>query len=168
MKTVLCAFVLFLALTLPSFATTVERLTLDDMVHKAHAIVHGRVRSSSAHWSADHRLIVTTTTIDVQETLKGQTARTIQVTTIGGQVGDLTLVVPGMPSFDAGEDAVVFIENVGTAGAVVGLSQGKFSVRNGRVSNTTSGLSFPDGRQADLPTSMGLEDFKRQIRNRLK
>jgi hypothetical protein len=167
MKRVILLFIAILTITLSSFATTVERLTLDDMVRKAHTIVHGKVRSSSAHWSADHRVIVTTTTIDIEETIKGGVAKTIELTTLGGKVGNLTLVVPGMPAFQSGEDAFLFVENVGTFKTVVGLSQGKFSVRSGRVSNTTSGLSFADGRQGDVPLSMGLEDFKRQIRNRL-
>src|SRR5207302_6919520 len=140
------------------------RLTLDDMVKKAHAIVHGRVRSSSAHWSPDHRLILTTTIIDIHETIKGQAARTIELTTIGGKVGDLTLVAAGMPAFEAGEDAVLFVENVGAFKTVVGLSQGKFSVRNGEVSNSLSALSFPDGRQAGASMTMRLDDFNRQIR----
>ena len=138
------------------FATTVERLSLDDMVHKAHVIVHGRVLSSSTHWSSDHRLILTTTTIQVQETLKGQQARMIEVITIGGKVGDLTLVVPGMPSFEAGEDGVFFVENVGAFKTILGLGQGKFSVRNGEVSNAATAVKIR------------LEDFNQEIRNRLK
>ena len=50
---------------------------------------------------------------------------------------------------------------------VVGLSQGKFLVQNGEVSNITSGLTFPDGRSG-APLKMRLEDFKRQIENRLR
>src|SRR5438105_15320254 len=113
MKKTLRSWILILLVSTLSLATTVERLTLDDMVKKAHAIVHGRVRSSSAHWSPDHRLILTTTIIDIHETIKGQAARTIELTTIGGKVGDLTLVAAGMPAFEAGEDAILFVENVG-------------------------------------------------------
>jgi hypothetical protein len=61
-----------------------------------------------------------------------------------------------MPAFEAGEDAMVFVENVGSFKTVVGLSQGKFSVRNGEVSNATT------------PLKMRLADFKQQIRNRLQ
>jgi hypothetical protein len=168
MKKLLSMFCLILAIYSSSFATTVVRLTLDDMVKKAHEIVQGSVRSSQTRWSPDHRIILTITTIDIQETIKGQPSKTIELTTIGGTIGDLTLVVPGMPSFETGEDAVIFIENVGAVKTVVGLNQGKFSVRNGDVANRMSGLSFPDGREGGAPVRMRLEDFKRQIKDRLK
>src|SRR5262249_9752444 len=112
-------------------------------------------------------IILTTTTIDVEETIKGQPAGTVELTTIGGQIGDLRLVVPGMPAFEAGEEAIVFVENVGAYKTIVWLSQGKFAVRNGQVMNTVSGLSFPNARQGHDSLRMGLEDFKREIRNRL-
>jgi hypothetical protein len=139
-----------------AFATTVERLTLDDMVRRAHAIVHGKVLASTAHWSADHRLILTTSTVEVQETLKGHATRTLELTTIGGTIGDLTLVAAGMPTLHAGEEMVLFVEDVGPFKTIVGLSQGKFSVSNGEVSNPTAHLK------------MHLTDFKEEIRSRLK
>src|SRR5437764_11349186 len=132
-------FVLFAAVVLlvsiSSSATTVERLSLDDMVNKAHSIVHGKVRSVRSHWSEDGRLILTTYTLDVQETIKGQSARSIALTTIGGKIGDLTVFAAGMPSFVVGEESIVFLEKSGDKSAVVGLNQGKFSVVNGEVSN---------------------------------
>src|SRR5579871_6782096 len=140
----------------PLLATTVERLTLDDMVRKAQTIVHGKVRSSTAHWSADHRLILTTSIIEVQETFKGPAAKTLELTTIGGTVGDLTLVAVGMPTLQAGEETVLFVENVGNFKTIVGLSQGKFAVKNGEVMNSPAHLH------------MHLVDFTRQIRSLLK
>src|SRR5262249_1585929 len=157
-----------LVLSMFCFATTVERLTLDDMVGKASTIIHGRVLSARTQWSSDHRIILTTTTIEIEETIKGQPAKTIELTTIGGKIGDVTLVVPGMPAFESGEDAFLFVENVGPFRTILGLNQGKFSVRNGEVMNTTSGLSFQNGRENGVPIRMPMEDFKRQIRNHLK
>ena len=166
MKRIVFGFISLLLFSVCSFATTVQRLTLDDMVKKAHTIVQGRVRSSNAHWSADRRLILTTYTIDVQETIKGQAVRTIDLTIVGGKVGNQGLFVSGMPSFDTGEEAVVFVENSGSYSTIVGLSQGKFAVHNDEVSNSVANLSFPDGREG-TPLKMRLDDFKRQIRNRL-
>jgi hypothetical protein len=103
----------------------------------------------------------------VQEAIKGQPGRVVDVTTVGGRVGDVILNVAGMPAFQRGEDAVIFLETSAGMSTVVGLSQGKFSVQNGEVSNVTSGLTFPDGRSG-APLKMRLEDFKRQIENRLR
>ena len=46
-----------------SYATTVQRLGLDDLVKKAHTIVVGRVSNSRTYWSADRKLILTNYTI---------------------------------------------------------------------------------------------------------
>ncbi len=157
---------LLIALICPvvSHATTVERLTLDDLVRKAGKIVVGRVNGVRTYWSG--QIILTSYTIEVQETIKGTASRNIEVTTIGGTIGDITLHVAGMPSFQKDENAVVFLENTGMVSTVVGLGQGKFAVRNGEVTNTIGGLDFPDGRKAK-PLNMTLESFKNQIRRRL-
>ena len=167
MKRLILVTTFFAITTLTCFATTVERLNLDDLVKKAHVIVHGRVRDARSHWSSNGRLILTTYTVDVEEAIKGRPGRVVDVTTVGGRVGDVILNVAGMPSFQRGEDAVIFLENSAGMSTVVGLSQGKFSVQNGEVSNITSGLTFPDGRSG-APLKMRLEDFKRQIENRLR
>ena len=141
-----------------------ERLNLDEMVRKAHKIVVGRVRNSRTYWSGDGKLILTTTTMEVEEAVKGPVSRTLELTTIGGQIGDVILHVAGMPSFVNGESAVVFVEESGAFSTVVGLDQGKFTVTNGEVSNTVSDLAFPDGGPGK-PLRMPLATFKRQIKS---
>jgi hypothetical protein len=164
MKRALALVLTFLfAFSASSYATTVERLSLPDMVKKAHKIVVGRVTAERTHWSDNRKLILTTYTIEVGETMKGQTARTVEITTIGGKIGDRELHVSGMPVFDTGEDAVVFLENANAFSLVVGLGQGKFSITNGEVSNAVSDLTFPDGRPG-RQLKMPLESFKKQIR----
>ena len=166
MKKIFTGFALLFLISVCSFATTVQRLSLDDMVKKAQSIVHGRVRSANTHWSADGRLILTTYTLDVEETIKGRAEKTLEITIVGGTVGNLGLFVSGMPSFDTGEEAVVFVETSAGYSTVVGLSQGKFAIRNDEVSNNVANLSFPDGR-GGVPLRMRLDDFKRQIKDRL-
>jgi len=167
MKRLIAITALILLFSMSTRATTVERLTLDDMVKKAEAIVHGKVTSSRTHWSSNRKLILTTYMLDVSETIKGQAGRSVELTTIGGRIGDLILHVSGMPSFEPDEDAVVFLEKSGAFSTVVGLNQGKFTVRNGEVSNNPRDLSFRDGRGA-VPLKMRLDDFKRQIESRLR
>lgn len=160
-------FSLFLCLFAASLlhATTVERLALDDLVKKSNKIVIGKVTNARTYWGgANGKVILTTYTLEVEESIKGQAARTVELTTIGGKIGTTQLYVSGMVSFEQGENAVVFIENAGVYSTVVGLGQGKFTVTNGEVSNDVSGLSFPDG----LPgknVKMPLETFKRQIKS---
>jgi len=144
-------------------ATTVERLGLEDLVKKARTIVVGKVTGSRTYWSANGKLILTDYTVEVDETLKGQAARRMAVTAIGGKIGDLELHVSGMPAFQQGESAVVFIEQSGGYQTVVGLGQGRFTVTNGEVVNKVGGLTFPDGRPGS-PLRLPLQEFKAQIR----
>jgi hypothetical protein len=58
----------------------------------------------------------------------------------------------------------VFVEESGGFSTIVGLDQGKFTVTNGEVSNSVSGLAFPDGRPG-APLKMPLATFKRQIKS---
>jgi hypothetical protein len=169
MKRTLLIFVSCLGLLLPvvSKATTVERLTMDGLVKKADRIVVGRVNGARTYWTADRKLIVTTYSLTVQETLKGERTSNVDVTTIGGTIGDRTLHVAGMPTFAKGEDAVVFVEKAGAFSTVLGLGQGKFVVENGEVSNNVSDLRFPDGRPGQR-VRMQLKELKQQIQEILE
>ena len=144
-------------------ATTVQRLGLEDLARKAHHIVAGKVRNSKTFWSGNGKLILTSYTIEVDDSIKGQRPRTLELTTIGGKIGDLELHVAGMPSFSKGEDIVVFTETSGGYEVVLGLTQGKFTVQNGEVLNDVSDLSFPDGRPGKA-LKLPVQTFKNQIR----
>ena len=148
------------------WATSVRRMSFDDLVKTAHSIVVGDVVGSRTYRSADGKLILTSYSINVQETLKGGAAQTVTVTTIGGRIGDTILHVSGMPVFESGEKAILFLEDSKSYTTVVGLNQGKFSVSNGEVSNSMIGLSFPDGL-SNKPIKMPLDEFKRQIQLRI-
>ncbi len=165
MRTAGC-FVLIVLLNLPIHATTVKRLDLDGLVAIADTIVVGEVRRSETYWSVDGRLILTRHTIQVGETLKGFPSGTVEVTTVGGTIGDRTLYVAGMPAFADGERTIVFLEAEGSYRTVVGLGQGKFSVADDFVSNDVSQLQFVDGRRG-VATRMRLSEFKDEIRQRV-
>jgi len=150
----------------PLHATSVQRLGFEDLVAKAQTIVEGSVVSVQTYRSADGKLILTNYTINVQESLKGSTGKTVTLTTVGGRIGNTVLHVSGMPVFQPGEKAVLFLEQAGAFTTVVGLNQGKFTVSNGEISNSIIGLSFPDGGSGS-PVRMPLDEFKRQLKLRL-
>jgi hypothetical protein len=146
-----------------SQATTIEKLDLDGLVKKADKIVVGKVRGSRTYWSANGKLILTNYTIDVEETMKGEVAPTVELTTIGGKIGDITLYVSGMPTFAQDESTVLFVENSGPFSTVAGLGQGKFTIANGQVSNNIAGLEFANGGVSKT-MKMSLREFRRQIK----
>ena len=51
-------------------ATTVRRLTFDDLVSKASTIVQGHVVNTNTAWTDDHKLILTTYTLAVDERIR--------------------------------------------------------------------------------------------------
>ena len=145
-------------------ATTVQRLALEDLVRKAHHIVSGRVRDSRTYWSSNGKLILTDYTIEVDESIKGNSPRLFPITTIGGKIGTLELHVSGMPSFHNGENVVLFTEASGSYEVVLGMEQGKFNVENGEAFNDVGTLSFADGRPGK-PVRIPVQTFKNQIRS---
>ena len=76
-------------------------------------IVVARVLDVRAQFATNRfgdQLIVSTAVLEVVETMKGAPAATLEVEVEGGTVGDLTLRVSDLPSLQAGERAVFFLD----------------------------------------------------------
>lgn len=108
-------------------ATTLEQLSLDDMVNKSTAIVRGRVGSSYAQ---QHGLVIFTHyKVQVLERWKGPAASEVDVAVPGGMLGGKTQTVAGAPALAAGDELVFFLWT-GKSGLtqVMGLSQGALAL----------------------------------------
>jgi hypothetical protein len=126
---------LALAIAQAAFATSVLKLSLQDLTKKSDSIVMARVDDAVASWDAGHKEIYTYITLSVLQPVKGNKgATTITLRQLGGTVGNIASVVPGMPSFKKGEEVVVFLTQKDAAGYpwVMGLEQGKYSVSTGK------------------------------------
>jgi hypothetical protein len=154
-----CVFMLF---GTALWATTVERHTLDSMVSRSSLIVEGTVVGTRTHWSADGKLILTTTTLSVGESIKGRAPRTLDITTVGGQIGKTIFYVAGMPAFRPGESTIVFLEPSAGYLTVFGLGQGKFTILSGQVSNSVAELSTPGGKPFSV-SQVPVQTFKSRI-----
>lgn len=117
-----------------SQATTLQKLTLDEMIAQSTAIVHAKVTSSSTLLHG--RNIYTSYQLQVIETLKaggGQTA----VLVPGGVSGGIRQVVAGAPTLTVGGEYVIFLwTSKSGLTQVIGLSQGLFSVMQDSTGNT--------------------------------
>ena len=91
-------------------ATTLARLSLDQLAAAADATA--RVRCSSAQSRWENGQIWTFTSFDVLETIKGTLPARITVRLPGGRVGHFTAIVDGTPKFNAAEEVVVFLERI--------------------------------------------------------
>lgn len=144
-------------------ATTVRRFDLEEMAETAERILLGTCLS--ARYERESLGICTRTIFRVEERIKGTfDSDTLVLRLPGGCLDGVRCTIPGMPSFEPGEEVVLFLTAEDAEGYpwVVGLSQGKFSVvpepisRKKIVINTASGLTFPEGR-ADERSRRGEE-----------
>src|SRR5450759_5881286 len=105
-------------------------LTLEEMTAQSQAILLGRCVEVSSAWNATHSDIVTNSVFEVSQYYKGGMGKRVTITELGGQVGGWVSEYTGIPRFQVGEEAVLFVWT-GPAGAhqVIGLTQGKFRVQ---------------------------------------
>lgn len=114
-----------------AFATTVQKFSRQDLAKKSESIVVGKVDDVVSRQDASNKEIYTFITISVTESVKGAKGeKFVTIRQLGGSVGNLISVVPGMPSFKPGEQVVVFLSPKDQAGYpwVMGLQQGKYSI----------------------------------------
>lgn len=116
-------------------ATTLQQLTLDDMITQSTAIVHVKVISAAPVMRG--RNIYTFYQFQLIETLKAGTGAQTQVAVPGGATGGIRQEVAGAPALTTGGEYVIFLwtSNSGLT-QVIGLSQGLFSVVQDSSGNT--------------------------------
>lgn len=111
----------------PLQATTLARLSLDELAAASDAVARVRCAGTESRW--ERGSIWTVTTFDVMETLKGNLPAKIEVRLPGGRVGHLTATVDGTPRFVPGVEVILFLEKSRAGGfTVAGWVQGTFRI----------------------------------------
>ena len=187
LKPFLIACLLGLAFTGPAGAASVRPLALDEIIDTATTAFEGTCTANRTEREAQTNLVVTYTTFAVKDVLKGAVGSTYTIKQIGGNMpaGELSYRVKGVPTFVVGEDYVVLLAGVSSAGfsSPIGLSQGKFTVQKDfSGSSVSNGRDFremtanmPSGRipaataivlgEAAAPVRhLGLDEFKQLVR----
>ena len=146
-------------------ASTVRRLTLDEMAVRADQIFMGEVVGITSQMNARRTGIHTFVTIEVDEYLKGGRRKLLTLRFLGGDAEGYRLVVPGSPVFHLGEEVLVFSDGgAGRIPAVLGMAAGKFTVDRDPATGdrvlrrSLAGLTFggPEGREpAGIPLQPG-------------
>jgi hypothetical protein len=177
------AMVAFAALALvgtsTAYATTVLKMSLKDLARKSDAVVMALVEDQVARYDADKE-IYTYITLKVLDPVKGSRKDDlITIRQLGGIVGNIASVVPGMPTFRKGDEVVVFLTQRDAAGypGIMGLQQGKYTIsqdQNGskHVRSELDGTVLMDlsGRTSEAPKAspdMPLQSFLDGIRTDL-
>jgi hypothetical protein len=128
---------LFLSAGTRAGATVLVPIEFRELVASAAIIVHGRVADVHTEWVDGRRAVETVVTVDAAEYLKGSDASEITFKVPGGQLGRYRTVFVGAPTFERGQEVILFLKSDGSSMPfVVGLSQGVFHVvtdaRSGR------------------------------------
>lgn len=116
-----------------SHATSVLPLQLDRIIDDAELAFQGICIGNRSEREATTGLIVTYSTFDVLDTLKGSLGASHTIKQIGGQGDGMRHRVEGVPTFAVGQEYVVFLYGMSRAGfsSPVGLGQGQFTVSDG-------------------------------------
>ncbi len=163
-----------LALTLSSFAATLQQLTLDDMIAKSTDIVRGKVSAQSAAFRAlpgRSGMIYTHYVIDVSERYKAGAAH-MDVAVPGGTVQGYRHMFAGAPALKVGDEFVFFLwTSKSGLTQIIGLTQGLFSLGadlSGKVTASRAASSEPMLDSSGNPVTDGgmkltLADLKTRI-----
>jgi hypothetical protein len=123
-------------LLLPDASRAVMRkVELPEMVSRAGTIVHGIVLSNESR-EEENGAIYTYTTVSVIEELTGRSSEeTVVVRNMGGTVGSKGLRVTDVPTFEPGEEVILFLEPEPRVEEtdLVGWEQGAFRAVDGIV-----------------------------------
>jgi hypothetical protein len=115
-------------------ATTLARMSLDQLAHAADAIVRARCTSVSTRWESGN--IWTFDEFERIEPLKGNPPARFQVRLPGGRIGNISTRIEEVPKFLPGDDVLIFLESRrdGTY-AVTAWSEGTFRIRKGTAAS---------------------------------
>ncbi len=122
------AAIVLAAAVLAAGATTLERLSVEEMVQKSTAVVRARAAAASAVQRGS--MIYTVYRLQVSEVLKGTVSPSAEVYVPGGTYGRYRQSIAGSPVLEPGREYVLFLwASPRGLVQVIGLSQGVFQVK---------------------------------------
>jgi hypothetical protein len=151
-----------------AFASTLLPLDITALYQQAELVLLVESVSSNTEKEANTGLVVTYTTFNVLDVLKGEVSETYTIKQIGGVLEDNAggFRVPGVPSFVSGQRYILFMPPVSELGfcSPVGLGQGMF------------GLSVIDNKEmvsngrdfGELTKSIARESMPAGVKNTLQ
>ncbi len=110
-------------------ATSLEKLSMEQLVERSTAIVQGKVLDSATIKRGS--VIYTTYRIQVAKVHKGSAPATLEVSVPGGQFGGYRQSFSGTPRLESGAEYVIFVWTSRSGiNHTIGLAQGVFDVKS--------------------------------------
>ncbi len=138
-----------------SVGAQVIPMSLAEMVSAAETVVVAEAIDARSEWvtTGSSRAIVTHVTFRVTDTLKGTQRVLLPLEFLGGTVGNVRQEVSGVPTFDIGDRAVLFVSGVRAASPIVGHMQGRFPINT--APSGTEYVTLHDRRAFAAVTQVG-------------
>jgi len=159
-------------------ATTMIRLTLEEMTQRATDVVVGTVSRVESRWTEDHEQILTYVTVSNTERLKGDLQGDVTFVQLGGQVDDHLMFVVGAPQFAADQEVAVFLTRMVSAKRLsvnadrwlLGLSQGVWRITTDQTGRRIAVADSAEVHALDRPgvyqeLRMDAPGFKQRVRD---
>jgi hypothetical protein len=112
-------------------ATTLVRMSLDQLAQASTEIIRGHVVSQQTLWNLEHTRIYTYTTLTLEQTYKGNPPSYVVVQQPGGKIGNVHVFVAGTIQFHAQAGYVLFLERSAADPSkflLVGMTQGAYRI----------------------------------------
>jgi hypothetical protein len=158
----------------PLRGSTLQQLSLDDMIRLSTAIVHGKTQQTFSAYR--NSIIYTHYQVQVTETLKGSTSSQIDMAVPGGSANQLQQTFAGAPTLAPGQDYVLFLwTSKSGLTQIIGLSQGLFVVTTNasgqlmvtRAASTERMVNAAGDAVSDSNMQMLLSDLRSRIQKTL-
>jgi hypothetical protein len=177
----LAALVAVAALASATHATTLRRMGLSDLARTNERVVVGKVVDAKGRWNAEGSFMVTDVVLAVEQVVKGPETDRLELTIMGGVVGDLTTLIVGGAELTPGGEYVLFLTESELPGEPSTLTvrdhcQGAFDVvrdaegaralsqaRHQPLLTDDRGVVEPPGGADGLPLADLLADVSRAV-----
>jgi hypothetical protein len=144
-------------------ATTVIAPTFTELVAQSESVLWGKVTAINSELvtQGNSRAIFTRVTVTVREQIIGTNPTTVTLEFLGGTVGELTMVVDGMPRFAVGQNDILFVQNNGRQICpLVGMAHGRYSIVRDPLTGTDqvtrdNGATLTNVAQVSHPLTKG-------------
>lgn len=132
LKTLTRAVPLLCTLQAAAFATTVAPMSVDRLSDLAGQVIVGNVTAVNSYWASNPIRIETEVLFDGVSYLKGELPQASSSFTLivpGGTAGTFTMRIAGAPTFQVGEERLLFLLPTYKTFPVVGVDQGSFLIQ---------------------------------------
>ncbi len=136
-------------------ATTLQRISFEELTDNSDLIVTGKVTRSWAAWDSGHHYIWTHYAVEVTSAQKGTPGNVVEISEPGGSAEGLTMTIAGTTTYNIGDNVLLFVQKMPNGMLrTTGWGQGKYTVdARGRL---RAEVALKGADYVDLKTGMGV------------